>query len=421
MSAFRPRNLSPADLSALATDPDLADSEARLAVVLATRASQASVDNLGSTLGPAITAATADKATADQVAALVPAGMVQRFLVGQVPAGYQAAAGQTYLPTGGILLSSAANSSGSGFGAAVYVSTGSAQGLWRIRANVLQRFDVADNLAVGPAYTVPNSAGGTLEPTIAVMADGKTLYVTGLSVSSGTTSAGPRAFSFNTETGVFTQLQSFPRNLSNGARVVRLLDGRLLVMARLAESTQSTHYAWLYNPTTNEVLERVLSLPIAGFHLGSTPGYASYRLPSGAVLCIGNSLETDGQRGSFVLTVTGNDIAVGPAMPTGYTSSSASGFYVLPLADGRVYLGVPNSSSGSVIFQEGLGWLPYTDILAKYSGVSGTPVGVYSQWVPNLGWVSSGNVSVGGGGLPIQVLFTASPLAGASVVDAVKL
>lgn len=67
MSAFRPRNLSPADLSALATDPDLVDSEARLAVVLATRASQASVDNLGSTLGPAITAATADKATAAQV------------------------------------------------------------------------------------------------------------------------------------------------------------------------------------------------------------------------------------------------------------------------------------------------------------------------------------------------------------------
>lgn len=69
MSAFRPRNLASSDLSALVTDPDLASAEDRLAAVLATRASQSSVDNLGATLGPAIVDATADKATAAQVAA----------------------------------------------------------------------------------------------------------------------------------------------------------------------------------------------------------------------------------------------------------------------------------------------------------------------------------------------------------------
>lgn len=75
MSQFGAANsaLIPAQLAALVTDPDLAASSAALLSAfesaIAPKASQASVDNLGATLGPAIVNATADKATSVQVSA----------------------------------------------------------------------------------------------------------------------------------------------------------------------------------------------------------------------------------------------------------------------------------------------------------------------------------------------------------------
>ncbi len=97
-----------------------------------------------------------------QTASVAAKGLVQRFLAGQVPPGFVAVGESTALPTGGLLATSVANGTGSGYGAAVYVSVGAGQGLWRVRNNALQYFDVVKNEA-GQSYTVPNTRSGTLE------------------------------------------------------------------------------------------------------------------------------------------------------------------------------------------------------------------------------------------------------------------
>lgn len=69
MSALRPSRIDPVQIGTLVSDSELAAADSVLAAIIASRASQQSVDSLGSTLGPAIVNATADKATAVQVAA----------------------------------------------------------------------------------------------------------------------------------------------------------------------------------------------------------------------------------------------------------------------------------------------------------------------------------------------------------------
>jgi hypothetical protein len=70
MTAFRAVLVDAVQIDNLISDPELASAEARLGAAIATRASQASVNSLGDTLGPAIVNATADKAKSTEVAAV---------------------------------------------------------------------------------------------------------------------------------------------------------------------------------------------------------------------------------------------------------------------------------------------------------------------------------------------------------------
>jgi hypothetical protein len=69
MSAFKPDTIAQAQVDYLVSDLELSASEAVLVTAIGTRASQTSVDGIVSTMGPAITEATADKATSLEVAA----------------------------------------------------------------------------------------------------------------------------------------------------------------------------------------------------------------------------------------------------------------------------------------------------------------------------------------------------------------
>lgn len=413
MSAFRPRNLASSDLSALVTDPDLASAEDRLAAVLATRASQSSVDNLGATLGPAIVDATADKATAAQVAAVLPPGVVQRFLTNKVPAGWQSMFAPGLLTSGGMGLNSSAYSSGLGHGDAVYVAQGNSAGLWRLRNGVLQCFDIQTNKAVGPEYPVPATGSGTQEHQMALY-DGTKLYLMAVPNSSG--APGVRMFSFDTEAKAFTQLQSLGGTLVSTMLSAQLPDGRVLLRGSTyggVNETQAARNFILCAPATNAAPVRLqVPLPFA-----AVP-YTMAVLPSGNVLVIGATTEADGQTGSCVLTIAGDTITPGPAIPTGFTTATTETRALLPTASGAYHGALSAADAAGRVFTEGVGWsVPVPGPLAYGNSVN-TRKAIFH---PGLGWLCTAPLSVGGGGLAIGWVFTNSPYTGASVVDAIKL
>jgi hypothetical protein len=351
------------------------------------------------------------------LAAIYPSGTVMQFLRGQIPAGWSEVGGTLTVPGGGMLQSSNAGTFGAGNFMTTYVSSGTAQGLWRLKLNVLQRFSIDTNAAIGPAYTVPGITPSSTGNVSFMVAVGQYLYLGGLPLSSGYSTA---FFRFDTQAGTFSILGSFPKSLGAASNAVVLNDGRLLVTAvvvNAAINNYASAYFYLYNPANGGTpTEVVVALPAtkAFADQGSAPCMAV--LPTGEVLVIDQVAPASGNRLSCLLTISGNSITAGAGEDTGYLGSTSTGnaYTALSTDTGAFLLG------GNRTYTKGSGWSGAPSGAAPWAYGSLSAAMNTAQRVPGLGYVLNGMVATGGGGGYCYLYLVSTSALSALIVSAKK-
>lgn len=363
--------------------------------------------------------AAADRAailTAIASAGVAP-GEVKNFLATAIPAGFTRLSNTDFVPSGGVVESSIASTTSTGFGDAVYVSAGANPGIWRYRIDRFQRFDLATNVPLGSAYLCPTTTTSPSGIPVALAVIGTKIYLAGVGTGSGYT-ASAKFYVFDTNTLVFTALADFPRALSSagGLRAVVLTDNRILFASSSAVGLTITPAAtpfWVYDPVSGVApVEVIVSLTITKF-LGNTYDLLMQMLPQGQILLLDSSAPASGNALSCCLTVTGNAIAVSAAEDIGLSSvTPTSTGWFLPTATGALL-----GSAGTVrTYVYGSGWGAGTAPNA-YGVIS---YGLRSKRIPGVGWLLVSGPVVGGGCLYINLFLTAVPSAGSLVVQAVR-
>lgn len=330
-------------------------------------------------------------------------GQEVRFLADKVPPNFTKLPETSYVASGGFAVVSAATSSGSGRGGAVLMPQGPGRGLWRLRINVLQCFDLEQNVAVGPAYVVPFVSTLSTGHGVGMAVVGTKIYFACVQAA---TTGSTRHVVFDTATKTFSEAAQFPAALGNDARSLVLNDGRILTIPSYVANVQqqATAATWfLYDPATDAPPVAVpLVLPTTKFYSLMLVA----KLPSGKLLCI-DSGSNGGNALSCLVEIAGATAAVTAGEDTGIPSTAAA--VLLPTATGAM-------AANNRVYAEGVGWSAGSNPVA-YGSVPAV-AGTWGQFTPGLGYVFTQYPVVGGSGLAINLWFIAAPLPAAATVAA---